>query len=57
LTHDDGIVAVSGNPWNAKRTERSRQITENKGEQFSRRLESRQVFDNKAVIFVKPWSY
>jgi hypothetical protein len=37
-----------------ERTERSQEITENKGEHFSHRVESQEVYENRGLIFVKP---
>jgi hypothetical protein len=54
VTVDAGL---SANSLKRERTERSRQGTENKGEQVSHRMESRQATENKRFIFVKPWSY
>jgi protocatechuate 3,4-dioxygenase beta subunit len=50
-------VAPVGDFAKPERTERSRQVTENKGQYFFRTLESRQVSENKGFIFVKPWNY
>jgi hypothetical protein len=40
-----------------QRTERSRQLAENKRQAFPDVLQSRQLSENKRVIFVKPSGY